>query len=341
MSGGIFDLFREGFAEIGSQFAGVFKSEDAGASQSGHTQGTSSSGSYAGSGGGASHGRSAWSEPVQFDPTADRINDTQEWGCKGKAGIYVIRDESDAHTLYVGKAEGTSKDILDRLQAHLTGEGNSMIRERIEEGETLTIRWVECDDPAKYESVVMAYLLPTDNERCEFLGSDRTRIDEEIAIGTLLDLPSFWHKNYADMVEEAKELELYVEGYGSNRVEVAEAIFWRCNEEIEPPDSDNEGGGEVSASNNNSENSDVSWFGNLFGGGSESESNDTSDDRSSDPESNDDNSESDYNYSEQSGSYDLFADYYDSRESNSYDSNNDSGGSGGSESGSSDDNSWW
>jgi hypothetical protein len=326
VSGGLFNWIGEGVAEIGNQFNKVFSSDDASGSNSGATQATTnrvSESSNSGKtharsideyqrAGGASNGQSAWSQAFEFHPKTDDVNTKlTESGCKGKAGIYLIRDENDERTLYVGKAEGTSKDILSRLKSHLTREGNSGIRERIEKGETLTIRWVECDNPKQYESVAMAYLLPTDNERAEYLGAERTPIQEEMAIGILLDLPSFWHANYEEMVKEAKEQGLYVAGYGTNRVEVAEAIFWQCNKETKENydkprgsggleegllgglissfvalfDSNSDPESSVTSDNSrsDSENSSDSWFGNLFGDNSDSYSdNGSRDDRSGD-----------------------------------------------------------
>ena len=325
MSGGLFDWVGGGFAEIASQVNKVFSSDDASGSNSGQTQARTNSVSESSNSGEAQvrniggsqrageacNGQSAWSQAFEFDPTTNDVNTKlRESGCKGKAGIYLIRDEHDERTLYVGKAEGTSRDILSRLKAHLTGEGNSGISERIERGETLTIRWVECDDQKKYESVVMAYLLPSDNERAEYLGAERTRIEEEIAIGILLDLPSFWHENYEKMVEEAHEQGLYVAGYGSNRVEVAEAIFWRCNEETKENYDDDRGSGGSSSSNDSEDKSD-SWFSNLFGDSSDSEPSDSSD-----------SSNSDSGDSDNSWFGGLFGGRYDSESSDSSDSSN-------------------
>jgi len=322
MSGGLFGWISEGFAEIGSQVAGVFSSDDASGSNSGQTQARTNSVSESSNSGEAQvrniggyqraneacNGQSAWSQAFEFDPSTNDVNTKlRESGCKGKAGIYLIRDEHDERTLYVGKAEGTSRDILSRLKAHLTGEGNSGISERIERGETVTIRWVECDDQKKYESVVMAYLLPSDNERAEYLGAERTRIEEEIAIGILLDLPSFWHENYEKMVEEAHEQGLYVAGYGSNRVEVAEAIFWRCNEETKENYDDDRGSG-GSSSSNDSQESGGSWdlFGNWFPDQSDSKPSDS-------PHPNPSNSQ------ETNGSSDLFANSFDDSKTDSSD----------------------
>ncbi len=325
MSGGPFGWIGEGFAEIASQVDKVFSSDDATGSNSGETQARTNSVSESSNSrdaqtrniggsqraGEACNGQSAWSQPFEFDPITNDVNTKlRESGCKGKAGIYLIRDEHDERTLYVGKAEGTSRDILSRLKAHLTGEGNSGISERIERGETVTIRWVECDDQKKYESVVMAYLLPSDNERAEYLGAERTPIKEEIAIGILLDLPSFWHENYEKMVEEAHEQGWYVAGYGSNRVEVAEAIFWRCNEETKEnydDDRGSDGGGEALLGGL------ISSFVGFFGSSPNPESSDTSDSKSSDP-------------GDSGGSWDLFGNWFgdssDSEPSDSPESNN-------------------
>jgi hypothetical protein len=325
MSGGPFGWIGGGFADIASQVNKVFSSDDANGSNSGQTQARTNSVSESSNSGDAQarsiggyqrageacNGQSAWSQAFEFDPSTNDVNTKlRESGCKGKAGIYLIRDEHDERTLYVGKAEGTSNDILSRLKTHLTGEGNSGISERIERGETVTIRWVECDDQKKYESVVMAYLLPSDNERAEYLGAERTRIEEEIAIGILLDLPSFWHENYEKMVEEAHEQGWYVAGYGSNRVEVAEAIFWRCNEETKDnydDDRGSDGGGEALLGGL------ISSFVGFFGSSPDPESSDTSDSKSSDP-------------GDSGGSWDLFGNWFgdipDSKPSDSPESNN-------------------
>ncbi len=353
MSGGLFGWISEGFAEIGSQVAGVFSSDDASGSNSGQTQARTNSVSESSNSGEAQvrniggyqraneacNGQSAWSQAFEFDPSTNDVNTKlRESGCKGKAGIYLIRDEHDERTLYVGKAEGTSRDILSRLKAHLTGEGNSGISERIERGETVTIRWVECDDQKKYESVVMAYLLPSDNERAEYLGAERTRIEEEIAIGILLDLPSFWHENYEKMVEEAHEQGLYVAGYGSNRVEVAEAIFWRCNEETKENYDDDRGSG-GSSSSNDSQESGGSWdlFGNWFPDQSDSKPSDSPHPNPSNSDKKDDSWFSDLfgensdfkpsdsphpnpsNSQETNGSSDLFANSFDDSKTDSSD----------------------
>ncbi|HBK99348.1 MAG TPA: hypothetical protein DD001_19530 [Microcoleaceae bacterium UBA10368] len=339
MSGGPFGWIGGGFAEIASQVNKVFSSDDASGSNSGQTQARTNSVSESSNSGEAQvrniggyqrageacNGQSAWSQAFEFDPSTNDVNTKlRESGCKGKAGIYLIRDEHDERTLYVGKAEGTSRDILSRLKAHLTGEGNSGISERIERGETVTIRWVECDDQKKYESVVMAYLLPSDNERAEYLGAERTRIEEEIAIGILLDLPSFWHENYEKMLEEAHEQGWYVAGYGSNRVEVAEAIFWRCNEETKENYDDDRGSGGSSSSNDSEDKSD-SWFGGLFGDSSDSE-----------PSDNSDSSNSDSGDSDNSWFGGFFGGSSDSESSDSSDSSNsDSDSSNSSDSGSS------
>jgi hypothetical protein len=383
VSGGLFGWIGEGVAEIGNQFNKVFTSDEAPGSNSGETQArtnrvskSSNSGeTHARSideyqrAGGASNGQSAWSQAFEFDPNTDDVNTKlKESGCKGKAGIYLIRDENDERTLYVGKAEATSTDILSRLRTHLTREGNSGIRERIEKGETLTIRWVECDNPEQYESVAMAYLLPADNERAEYLGAERTPIQEEMAIAILLDLPSFWHANYEEMVKEAKEQGLSVGGYGSNRVEVAEAIFWQCNEETKENYDDDRGsggqeegllGGLISSfvalfgsssdpessvtsdnSKSDSENSSDSWFGNLFGDNSDSDLRDSSDYGSSNYGSGNygDNDQSDYGSSNYGSSDYGSGDYGNSGDSD-YGSNDygsgDYGDSGDSDSSSS------
>ena len=386
MSGGPFGWIGEGVAEIGNQFNKVFSSDEAPGSKSGATQArtnrvseSSNSGKTRATSidgyqraGGASNGQRAWSQAFEFDPNTDDVNTKlTESGCKGKAGIYLIRDKNDERTLYVGKAEATtSTDILSRLKSHLTGaqNGNSGIRERIEKGETLTIRWVECDNPTQYESVAMAYLLPTDNKKVEHSGTDKIRIQEEMAIAILLDLPSFWHANYEEMVKEAKEQGLSVAGYGTNRVEVAEAIFWQCNKETKEnydnprgsggseegllgglissfvalfdSNSDRESSVTSDKSRSDSENSNDSWFGNWFGGPSES----SSDNGSGDDESGDyRDSRSSDNGSNDSWFGNWFGGSSESSSDNGSgdDRSGDYGDSGASNSSSSNSDSWW
>ncbi|WP_155968938.1 hypothetical protein [Kamptonema formosum] len=322
------DWIRDSVKEIGSHVSGMFRDDNTGGGNAGQTQGTGSSSSHSGggsnsssshSGGASSYGQSAWSEPFKFDPNTHKLKDLKDLGCQGKAGIYLIRDEQDEHSLYVGKAEATSKDILDRLEGHLiTGpkvkgnKGNDGIWERVQRKETLTVRWVECDraNAPVYESVAIAYLLPQYNKQFAHVKSDRY-IDfyekkgmdpwlaiaalcyEETEIAVLLDLPSFWHADYADMVEEAenlakeaKEQGRRVAAYESNkRIELAKVVLSKYNEKIkdssafketddtleaeeeaEEVDSSSETESDQSSNpgNTNSQDSGGSWLGGLI-----------------------------------------------------------------------------
>jgi hypothetical protein len=125
---------------------------------------------------------SIWHGPFTIHTgTADIPGAVQGWGCKGKAGIYVIRDEFDSRTLYVGKAENTSVDIRDRLISHLTDErqpgkaGNKGIGMLSRECEVMTVRWVESNNPALAESIAIIQLEPLFNQKSQW-GIDRASL---------------------------------------------------------------------------------------------------------------------------------------------------------------------
>ncbi len=308
MSGGALDWLRDGVKEMGSHVSGMFRDDNAGGSNAGQTQGTGSSSSHSGggsssssshSGGASSYGQSVWSEPFKYSKSPQSKDEDElkkleikkleklvGRGSHKKAGIYLIRDEQDKHSLYVGESE---VDIRGRLITHLTEKGNDGIQERIERGETVTVRWVECDNPKKYESILMVYLLPRDNDRCEHLGSHRSTPYEEWDIAVSLNLPSFWHADYADMVKEAKEKGWRVAKYGENRIfPSAEIILRKYNakidaekdssafketddtleaeEEAEEVDSSSEPESDHSSDpgNTNSQDSGGSWLGGLI-----------------------------------------------------------------------------
>ena len=118
-----------------------------------------------------------WSKPHQYDSGKQDPSILNNWDCKGKAGIYVIRDEFDASTLYVGKAEGSSCDIHARLTKHLSDKGNKGIGDLVKHQQRFTIRWAECTNPALAESVAITQLTPLFNKRAEWAGIDRVSVD--------------------------------------------------------------------------------------------------------------------------------------------------------------------
>jgi hypothetical protein len=119
-----------------------------------------------------------WSRSHQYDPNKHEPSILNSWDCKDKAGIYVIRDEFDASTLYVGKAEGTSCDIHTRLTKHLSDRGNAGIGDLVKHQQKLTIRWAECDRPELAESIAITQLEPLFNKRAEWAGIDRVSVDD-------------------------------------------------------------------------------------------------------------------------------------------------------------------
>lgn len=122
--------------------------------------------------------KSPWSPAYRFTAQKDSINKINKWGCRDKAGVYVIRDETDTQTLYVGKAENTGADIQTRLSKHLTGWGNGRIAAQVDDGKTFVVRWVESSHPGLTEQVTMTALLPEDNQRMEWKDGDRVSYEE-------------------------------------------------------------------------------------------------------------------------------------------------------------------
>ncbi|MBN4003927.1 DUF349 domain-containing protein [Nostoc sp. LPT] len=121
----------------------------------------------------------AWSRPFRFVCGVDNPNVFSKLSCKGKAGIYVFTNEYDSQVLYVGKAEGTSVDICDRLRSHVTDKGNDGIGDLSTHGETFIIRWAECRNPAFSESVAIILLQPLFSKRLEW-AVDRRSIDMQV-----------------------------------------------------------------------------------------------------------------------------------------------------------------
>ena len=136
----------------------------------------------------------SWSPPFRFTGGKDTPERIENWGCKEKAGVYVIRNWDDTKTLYVGKANGTSCDIQQRLKDHLSGippAGNRGIRNLVRQGEGFTVRWVESRNPALSEAIAIIQLAPQYNLRCEWKELvDRTSDDDCLAEAARLGLIS-------------------------------------------------------------------------------------------------------------------------------------------------------
>jgi hypothetical protein len=114
---------------------------------------------------------SSWSPPFRFTAGIDNPRVVENWGCRGKAGVYVISNWNDTNVLYVGKAEATSRDICHRLAAHLSGippAGNRRIANLVGQGESFTVRWAESRNPALSEAIAIIQLAPHCNSRCEW-----------------------------------------------------------------------------------------------------------------------------------------------------------------------------
>lgn len=82
------------------------------------------------------------------------------WICP-KQGIYVIRDEFDTRTLYVGKADHTS--IYKRLSKQFVGRGNDGVANLAESQQTFTVRWAASDNPGLSEGIAITKL----NDVCD------------------------------------------------------------------------------------------------------------------------------------------------------------------------------
>lgn len=128
---------------------------------------------------------SSWAGPFRFIAGTDSLNALDSWGCKDKAGIYIIRDQYDSQTLYVGKAEATSCDIQDRLKAHLSLKPIQVIQSRRPGGnrgisdlsineQTFTVRWAESRNPALSESIAIIQLEPLFNKKPQWIGIDKS-----------------------------------------------------------------------------------------------------------------------------------------------------------------------
>lgn len=114
----------------------------------------------------------AWSAPHKintsyYDPAAI-VNSWQ--ACKTK-GIYVIRDEFDTRTLYVGKAE---QSVQGRLAAHFTDKSNAGIGNLSQHQQTFTVRWAASKNPGLSEGIAIAQLSPLFNKRRELADIKKT-----------------------------------------------------------------------------------------------------------------------------------------------------------------------
>lgn len=127
---------------------------------------------------------SSWAGLFKFTAGKDSLNAIDGWGCKEKAGIYIIRDQYDSQTLYVGKAEATSCDIQDRLKAHLSLKSIQIIQSKRPGGnrgisdlaineQTFMVRWAESKNPALSESIAIIQLEPLFNQKPQWVGIDR------------------------------------------------------------------------------------------------------------------------------------------------------------------------
>lgn len=121
---------------------------------------------------------SKWSERYSYDPNSDDFRTIESWNCKGVAGIYAISDEFDERVLYVGKAEGTSRDIHSRLQAHLQDRGNAGIGDLVSHQQCFTVRFAQSEHPSLSESIAIVQLQPLFNKRSEWAGIDLVSVDE-------------------------------------------------------------------------------------------------------------------------------------------------------------------
>jgi len=123
---------------------------------------------------------SIWSAPLLFKGGSDKIDIINSWSCKDRSGVYAICDQYDSQVLYVGKAENTSCDISNRLKDHLNGLGNKGIGDLVGHKQAFIVRWVESQNPALTESIVIAALLPLFNQRSQWYGGDRVATEAYI-----------------------------------------------------------------------------------------------------------------------------------------------------------------
>ena len=131
---------------------------------------------------------SNWSSPYKFTPGQDNLDVINSWGCKGKAGIYLIRDESDRQNLYAGQA--TNQDIATRLQQEIKSSHNQHLKNYLlVEKKTITLRWAECSNPIMAENIAIIGCEPLFNLKMSpWKGTDRPPQDEYLGEATRLGI---------------------------------------------------------------------------------------------------------------------------------------------------------
>jgi hypothetical protein len=171
-----------------------------------------------------------WRGPYTFQGGEDTQR-LSTWGCRGQAGIYVIRDQQDLITQYVGKGEGgaTGCDIYTRLKNHLSGEGNKGIQHLVRGGETFQIRWLPSTNPSLSESILVNLLQPRCNKQPTWVGRERAQIGQIVAEVKRLNIGSFEHRNFGDILAEAKQLNLRTAQYTVLSQEFLMTNNWYCS----------------------------------------------------------------------------------------------------------------
>jgi hypothetical protein len=120
-----------------------------------------------------------WSKPFRFRAGQDNPEMIKDWGCDRKNGIYVIRDEADKDTLYVGSAGEKDyaqgdRHIGVRLKEHMTGKSHRHeINEMVAKGDGFTVRWAESPNPKVAEEIAIIQLEPKFNRRNEWKEFDK------------------------------------------------------------------------------------------------------------------------------------------------------------------------
>lgn len=131
---------------------------------------------------------SNWSSPYKFTPGKDNLDVIKNWGCQGKTGIYLFRDESDRQNLYAGQA--TNQDIATRLQQEIKSSHNQHLKNYLlVENKTITLRWAECSNPIMAENIAIIGCEPLFNRRMSpWKGTDRPTQDEYLREATRLGI---------------------------------------------------------------------------------------------------------------------------------------------------------
>ncbi len=131
---------------------------------------------------------SNWSSPYKFIPGKDNLDIIDTWGCKGKLGIYLIRDESDRQNLYAGQA--TQQDIATRLRQEIKSSHNQSLKDYLLlDQHTVTVRWAECSNPIMAENLAIIGCEPSFNRRMSpWKGTDLPSKDEYLREATRLGI---------------------------------------------------------------------------------------------------------------------------------------------------------